>query len=375
MRRVYATIHAAIWVAYLSPSWLRQRLGTRWRIIALGIGVLGPLVVQIILNISGFKPPTGSLDGFAFSVIYLLFMWLFVILNVSWLYRPWVIVLTAMASGLSILLLGFLFPDADISLIEESGSIALLATVTLGMVGYNFWRFSQRLQSRWHQLEEANHQLRQQAILQEELTISRERNRLARELHDTLAHSLSGVTVQIEAARSLWHGNPKRAEIMLARADEMARTGLTEARRALQALRATPLQDLGLGLALEMIGEEAAERAGATLKADLDTHVGINLKPHVEQGLYRIAQEALENIVRHARATTITLRLAETAEKLCLEVADDGIGFKIDKTFPEVGHYGLRGMYERAVLCGADLQAESTLGQGTRICISIRKTP
>ena len=139
------------------------------------------------------------------------------------------------------------------------------------------------------QLTVANRQLRRQAIQREELTISRERNRLARELHDTLAHSLSGVTVQIEATRALWSSNPEAAEVMLSRADDMARTGLTEARRALQSLRATPLQDLGLGLALQAMGEEVAARAGATLNTELPPHLATNLDSHVEQNLYRIA--------------------------------------------------------------------------------------
>ena len=94
----------------------------------------------------------------------------------------------------------------------------------------------------------ANARLQQYAATLEELATSRERNRLARELHDTLAHSLSAVTVQLEAVRSLWARHPDKALRILEQADETARTGLAEARRALQALRASPLEDLGLPL-------------------------------------------------------------------------------------------------------------------------------
>ncbi|MBV7331167.1 sensor histidine kinase [Chloroflexi bacterium TSY] len=372
-RRIYATGHATIWSAYMSSMWLRRRLGMRWRPIGMGIAIVGPLIIQIVLNLSGFDRHTEDFGTFMLTIASMQILWLAPIFTASWMYSLRLVVLTAVASGLSILLLGLFLMHVDIRFVENLVMIALLTSVTWGIIGYFFWRFSQLLQSRWQQVESANSQLRQQAIQQEELTISRERNRLARELHDTLAHSLSGVTVQIEAARALWKCNPETAEVMLLRADEMARTGLTEARRALQALRATPLQDLGLGLALQTVGAEAAERAGATLQTDLSSHIGVNLEPHVEQGLYRIAQEALENIVRHARTETITLRLVETEEKLCLEVTDDGIGFNIDDAPLETGHYGLKGMSERAALCGGDLQVESSLGKGTTIFVSVRK--
>ncbi len=115
---------------------------------------------------------------------------------------------------------------------------------------------------------DANQRLQQYAATLEELAISRERNRLARELHDTLAHSLSAVTVQLEAVRSLWPKRPDKALEMLERADDTARTGLAEARRALQALRASPLEDLGLALAVRELAENAAEQAVCPTKSN-----------------------------------------------------------------------------------------------------------
>ena len=112
------------------------------------------------------------------------------------------------------------------------------------------------------QQAEANEQLQQYATTLEELSISRERNRLARELHDTLAHSLSALTVQLEAVSALWSTRPDRARRLLDQASETARTGLAESRRALQALRASPLQDLGLILAVQ----ELAEGGGQTFR-------------------------------------------------------------------------------------------------------------
>ena len=108
----------------------------------------------------------------------------------------------------------------------------------------------------------ANVRLQRYAAALQELATSRERNRLARELHDTLAHSLSALTVQLEAVRSLWNVDLAAARRQLEQADETARLGLTEARRALRALRASPLQDLGLALALRDLAQQSADRAG-----------------------------------------------------------------------------------------------------------------
>ena len=177
---------------------------------------------------------------------------------------------------------------------------------------------------------EANMKLACYAATVEQLSISRERNRLARELHDTLAHSLSALTVQLEAVNSLWDIDARAARQMLARADETTRTGLTEARRSLQALRAAPLEEFGLALALREMAESAAKRADLRLDFDVP-ELAVNLPSQVEQGVYRIAQEALENVVRHARATHVTVKLLYTSNEIKLIVADDGIGFAVDR--------------------------------------------
>ncbi|MEM7534595.1 MAG: sensor histidine kinase [Chloroflexota bacterium] len=200
----------------------------------------------------------------------------------------------------------------------------------------------------------------------EELTISRERNRLARELHDTLAHSLSAVTVQLGAVETLWESNPEAAKTLLTQADESARTGLDEARRALQALRALPLEDLGLVLALEALAKEATERTGSQLHLDVPEEKLTFLEPHIEQSIYRVAQEALENCVRHAEAKTLWVTLVHSVQQLQLTIQDDGQGFDQSQSAP-TGHYGVAGMNERASVIGGTLQIESVLGEGTTV--------
>jgi signal transduction histidine kinase len=372
-RRIYAVFYAVIWALYLSLPKLEQRLGAAYLPIALGIAVFGLFIVQILSVLSGFNSENEAPLARVFNMVTSISISAVITLIVGWKYHlRQVIIVSLIYSVLIAVSLTFTITSRPEYFAAAVIVVSLFISTSLGVVGYFVWRLSQAEQSQRQQLAIANGQLRRQAIQREELTISRERNRLARELHDTLAHSLSGVTVQIEAARALWPSDPEAAEVMLSRADDMARTGLTEARRALQSLRATPLQDLGLGLALQAMGEEVSARAGATLKTDLPSHLTTNLASHVEQNLYRIAQEALENIVRHARAKTISLRLVETAHELRLEIVDDGIGFATNSDTSN-GHYGLQGMTERAALSDATLAVKSQLGEGTTITVKLRK--
>ncbi|MEJ2734098.1 MAG: sensor histidine kinase [Anaerolineae bacterium] len=204
----------------------------------------------------------------------------------------------------------------------------------------------------YEQQAAANRRLQRYADTLEELAVSRERNRLARELHDTLAHSLSAVTVQLEAVRSLWYLNSEAAKDLLDKADETARSGLTEARRALQALRASPLLDLGLALALRELAQQTTQRAGARLELGIPEKIAADLSPAVEQEIYRIAQETLENIVRHADATSVLLKLEQNPGSLALTIEDNGRGMEAHASqvseSSEQRRVGIRGMKERA---------------------------
>ena len=211
-----------------------------------------------------------------------------------------------------------------------------------------------------------NKQLVHYAASLEELTISRERNRLARELHDTLAHSLSAVTVQLGAVETLWNNSPDEAKAILIQADESARDGLDEARRALQALRASPLEDLGLVLALEALAKEAAARTNAKLHLELPGMSLTFLEPHIEQSVYRVAQEALENCVRHAEAKSVWVTLSHSEKQIQLNIQDDGQGFDQTHAVP-FGHYGVAGMQERASVIGGTLQVKSSVEEGTTV--------
>jgi len=214
-------------------------------------------------------------------------------------------------------------------------------------------------------LLEANLQLRHYAATLEQLATTQERNRMSRELHDTLAHTLSGLAIQLEAASSLWRSAPDRSYAMLEDALFATRTGLTESRKAIQALRASPLEDLGLLLALHNLAENAASRSGASLNVEFPSSVE-KLAPDMEQCIFRVAQEALENIVQHAEAHHITVQLVREDARLILTISDDGRGFHPGQVDGQKS-FGLKGLRERVAMFTGELQIHSQVGQGTTI--------
>jgi signal transduction histidine kinase len=247
--------------------------------------------------------------------------------------------------------------------------VTLIQTIIFLIVGYFISLLMERLRAQHASLQEAHAQLAHYASALESLTISRERNRMARELHDTLAHTLSGLSVQLETAKAYWSVDPEAARAMLDRSLTEARSGLQETRRALKALRASPLDDLGLSLALRRLAESTQERANLVVDLTLPTPMP-SLSPDVEQCLYRVAQEAIANTVYHANARHLELQLAGDEEKMALVIRDDGQGFDVAAA-EQGGHYGLAGMRERAALVGGTLVVASKIGQGTTVRLTV----
>ena len=139
----------------------------------------------------------------------------------------------------------------------------------------------------------------------------------------------------------------------------------------MKALRASPLDDLGLLLALRKLAESAAERGHFDLSLSLPDHLP-SLSPDVEQCVYRIAQEAIENAAHHANANAVEVQFTLSDEEINLSIIDDGVGFEPEKV-KENGHYGLAGMRERAQVAGGDLTIRSKPNQGTRIELALKR--
>jgi two-component system, NarL family, sensor histidine kinase UhpB len=189
-----------------------------------------------------------------------------------------------------------------------------------------------------------------------------ERRRIAQELHDQIGQNLTAVMLELKRVRARVDGGDAEA---LADAQELARETLEEVRRISYELRPAALDDLGLPSALRALCDGIERRAGIAIELD----VADDLPPldgQVELAVYRIAQEALTNSVRHAQCTTVRVFLRPVGDDVLLHVADDGIG--MDGSFPGGG---LRGMRERAVAVGATFEARSVRGRGVEVSLRI----
>jgi two-component system, NarL family, sensor kinase len=201
-----------------------------------------------------------------------------------------------------------------------------------------------------------------------------ERNRLAREIHDTLAQGLAALTMQLEVADAL-AGTPRDTDARLTaavgRALVLARSTLDEARRSVLDLREAPLEGRTLREALEGMATQARAASSRRLKIDViaSTDVDDALPPAVEGGVFRIAQQAIANAVQHAQASHIVVRLTHDSDQLSLRVEDDGLGFEPATVAGD--RFGLIGMRERARLLGGTLTVESSPGGGTAVEVSI----
>ena len=203
-----------------------------------------------------------------------------------------------------------------------------------------------------------------------EIGATEERNRLAREIHDTLAQGLAGITLQLEAAEAMLQtgADPARVAQIVGRALATTRASLDEARRSVLDLRGAPLEGRTLAEALEALTQDSQTNRGPRIDFAA-TGATRPMPPRTAAGVYRIAQEALGNALRHADARTVNLRLTVQPDQLHLAVEDDGRGFDPDATLPQ--RFGLVGINERARLLGGNLQVESAPGEGTRLHISI----
>lgn len=198
-----------------------------------------------------------------------------------------------------------------------------------------------------------------------------ERRRLARELHDDTIQSLIALKQRVQLAQLA--PNNASSEDTLTEVLSLTEHTIENVRRQTRALRPIYLEDLGLVTALEMLTRETSQAADIPLEFKcLGTEKRLNA--NVELALYRMAQEALNNVSRHSQASRALLNISFTPEGLTLLVEDNGKGFEIPKSpaeFAPSGHFGLLGMYERAELIGAKLEILSSPGNGSRITIHL----
>lgn len=350
-------------LAYLVARPLQDRFGKWYLPIALWASAVGPLVENGVTVAA--RLAEGASANEAIADYWLLFFYLFVpLILVAWQYRfRWVLLFAG----------GTFFLDAALTMsqLESIGAdITLLGALMLGraallaFTGLIIVKLVGALRSQRKALAQA-------AVNRERLAMSEERRRLARELHDTLAHTLSAVAVQLEGVDSIWDEDPERARSMLTSSLESARSGLTEARHSINALRASPVDEAGLTTALFELCRSVSEssKVRATLSVDSIT----KLPTEVEHTAYRIAREALTNVVRHAGADRATVTLNANGNQVVMAVVDNGRGFDPTKE-ANTDRHGLRGMHERAQLIGAQLDIRRSDGGGTAVELTMDKT-
>jgi signal transduction histidine kinase len=219
----------------------------------------------------------------------------------------------------------------------------------------------------------------QQATLALELTrlseqarqtaVAEERNRLARDLHDTLAQGFAGISVQLETAKRVLSRNPEKAATCINEALGLARAGLGEVRRSVWALRPLELEGGDLTNALRQLVARVGHDPGVHLAFET-RGPRARLPPEAENELLRIAQEALTNSLRHAHPRTVTVELSFGADGARLMISDDGHGFT-PAASTETRGFGLISMRERAARIGATVTIHSERGRGTVVTVDL----
>jgi signal transduction histidine kinase len=272
------------------------------------------------------------------------------------------------------ILLGLAVVLADVGFLSDGTRFVaplILAQIgVLGFVCYFAASLADTQRAQQAELERANQRLAEQAIVREQLAATRERNRLARDLHDTMAHSLAGLVVEMDAIATLAGDCEPALKVELARAKQAAKRGLEDTRSAIQNMRLTVIEDLGLTEALRqhVVTLNARGQSAVVIVSQGDIERFDRLSTDRADQLFRMTQEALTNAERHARAGQITL-LLDASHGLRIAVTDDGVGFDVTQTGAE--RFGLRGLRERAELCGAQVLVTSRPGNGTTVQISI----
>ena len=218
------------------------------------------------------------------------------------------------------------------------------------------------------ELQEAHRQLQGYANRLVDLAVERERNHLARDLHDSVTQTVFSMNLTAQSARLLWTMEPVRVAGQLTRLEELAASAQREIQSLVTQLSPASLTEMGLPAALYKLALEQESRNN--LRVTLDVQGDRKLSEAAVAGLYAITQEALTNAAKHSGVTEATVCLHLVENKSCLEIEDHGRGFKPQAISNLRGHLGLTGMSERAREIGWILSIESQPGRGTRVRVS-----
>lgn len=219
-------------------------------------------------------------------------------------------------------------------------------------------------------LTQAHHQLRQYSLQIEELAAVQERNRIARDIHDSLGHALTSLNVQLQTGLKLWHRQPEEAHAFLQQAQQLGTMAMREVRQSVNALRADDQPEPPLQESMATLLHDFRQSTGIPVQSSI--HLTTTLLPEVSRALYRLTQEALTNICKHAEATEVRLDLNTEPDHVCLAIADNGRGFCDHHS---TSGYGLQGMKERVAALNGNFYLQTSPSQGCEITITLPLNP
>jgi signal transduction histidine kinase len=279
----------------------------------------------------------------------------------------WTPVIIVVAIGVFVLPSGILVGDEDATGTLLGLVSGVLFVIVFTRVLVQALASRQEIQRLADRLEALNQQLREYAVQAEELATSKERNRLAREIHDSLGHYLTVINVQLEAARAVLDSDRDAAFQALEKAQSLAKDGLSEVRRSVAALRASPMQDRPLPSAIEGLLEECR---AAGIQSELQVSGEVRELPaQIEHALYRVTQEGLTNVRRHARASSVKVKLDyDAAGGVALIISDNGVGVDLENLEEGFGLFGLR---ERVHMLNGRVTLQSTEPKGSSLEVFI----
>jgi signal transduction histidine kinase len=215
-------------------------------------------------------------------------------------------------------------------------------------------------------LANANEKLRQYAMQIENQATLEERNRIAREIHDSLGHSLTALNLQLETALKLWQSNPTKAQSFLARAKELGSNALKDVRQSVSTMRSHPLQEKSLEQAIAILLEDFYRSTGISPICRFT--IDYNIPIEISTAIYRIIQESLTNIAKHGNATTVKLEIITITGSLWMMIQDNGKGFNLKQN---TTGFGLQSMRDRTLALGGEFNIHSVPGSGCQIIVDI----
>lgn len=224
----------------------------------------------------------------------------------------------------------------------------------------------EQLQVVYQELELTHKQLRQYALRIEDQATLQERNRIAREIHDGLGHTLAAQTIQINNALLYWQSNNDKSLTFLKQAKQLGADALLEIRRSISVLRSNPLQGQPLEAAIKKLVSDFQQTTGIEVVCNF--YLPLSLPSEINTTIYRILQESLTNISKHAEAKNVVVELQQQTGLIHLSIEDNGTGF--DPTQNTTG-FGLQGMQERAAALGGKFYLHSQAGKGCQITVDL----